>query len=165
MMMRNSSRNMKICNSDIYYNKFVSSKNYYRATTISSYLFTSSSFNSITQLGNSSSCYFQTAPYSSFPAMEGTKGEVEFIKKGDVVNLNDLLFTKHRDYLVKYNHHQQVKAAHLAGKVIVLYFVPLLPDCSPSRSTSSLIDTYTYLLPDNNFEEIRYLLTLLEKRW
>lgn len=46
------------------------------------------------------------------------------IRKGDVVCLSDLLFTKNRDYLVK-NNNQQVKAEQLAGKVIVIYFVPL----------------------------------------
>ncbi|XP_074361926.1 putative nucleoredoxin 1 isoform X2 [Apium graveolens] len=73
-----------------------------------------------------------------------------------MINLNDLLFTKHRDYLVKYDDAQQVKAAHLAGKVTVLYFVPLRPVYSntSSRSRSFLIDTYTYLLPDNNFEVV-----------
>ncbi|KAK1378817.1 hypothetical protein POM88_025561 [Heracleum sosnowskyi] len=37
------------------------------------------------------------------------------IRKGDVVCLSDLLFTKNRDYLVK-NNNQQVKAEQLAGK-------------------------------------------------
>ncbi|KAK1356033.1 hypothetical protein POM88_049289 [Heracleum sosnowskyi] len=79
------------------------------------YKFLSPRTNTITtsSFSSSSSCYFQTAPYTSYPvhpqhgAMEETKGQIPVIKKGDVINLNDLLFTKHRDYLVKYNHHQQ----------------------------------------------------------
>lgn len=39
----------------------------------------------------------------------------------------------------------------MAGKVIVLYFVPLDLD---SRSVLSLTETYNYLLPDNVFEVV-----------
>nr|XP_017254306.1 PREDICTED: probable nucleoredoxin 1 isoform X2 [Daucus carota subsp. sativus] len=46
------------------------------------------------------------------------------IQKGDVVCLADLLFTRNRDSLVK-NNNQQVKAEQLAGKVVVIFFVPL----------------------------------------
>ncbi|KAL8123451.1 hypothetical protein AgCh_011427 [Apium graveolens] len=96
---------------------------------------------------SSSRCYSRPAT---------VEGEDGIIRKGDMINLNDLLFTEHRDYLVKYDDAQQVKAAHLAGKVTVLYFVPLRPVYSntSSRSRSFLIDTYTYLLPDNNFEVV-----------
>ncbi|KAL8093182.1 hypothetical protein AgCh_035171 [Apium graveolens] len=88
-------------------------------------------------------------------AKEETEGELQIIRKGDMTDLHYLLFTKDRDYLVKYNDDRQVKAVHLAGKVIVLYFVPLHHDyLSSRRSTSFLIDTYTYLLPDNNFEVV-----------
>lgn len=31
------------------------------------------------------------------------------IKRGDVINLNDLLFTKDRDYLIRYNDNGQVR--------------------------------------------------------
>lgn len=34
--------------------------------------------------------------------------ELEPVRKGDMINLHDLLFTKNRDYLVKYNDDQQV---------------------------------------------------------
>lgn len=34
--------------------------------------------------------------------------ELEPVKKGDVINLHDLLFTKNRDYLVRYNAKEQV---------------------------------------------------------
>ncbi|KAK1352082.1 hypothetical protein POM88_053796 [Heracleum sosnowskyi] len=42
-----------------------------------------------------------------------TQGETKIIRKGDTISLQDLLFTKDRDYLVRYNGDQQVKAAHL----------------------------------------------------
>lgn len=57
-----------------------------------------------------------------------------------------------------------MKAAHLADKVIVLYFVPLLPDYSSSRSRSFLIDTYNYLLPDNSFEVVLVAYGIAEDR-
>ncbi|KAK1352083.1 hypothetical protein POM88_053797 [Heracleum sosnowskyi] len=47
-----------------------------------------------------------------------TQGEIKIIRKGDTISLHDLLFTKDRDHLVRYNGDQQVKAAHLAGKGI-----------------------------------------------
>ncbi|KAK1389955.1 hypothetical protein POM88_018133 [Heracleum sosnowskyi] len=47
------------------------------------------------------------------------------IERGDVINLPDLLFTKNRDYLVKYSDNQRVMAEQLAGKVVVLFFVSL----------------------------------------
>ncbi|KAK1356034.1 hypothetical protein POM88_049290 [Heracleum sosnowskyi] len=83
--------------------------------------------------------------------------EHKVIRKGDTINLHTLLFTEYRDYVVRYidNIQVQVKAAQLAGKVIVLYFLPLHQDYVYSRmSISHLIDTYTYLLPDNVFEVV-----------
>ncbi|KAK1367220.1 hypothetical protein POM88_042781 [Heracleum sosnowskyi] len=65
--------------------------------------------------------------------MEETKGEAQIMRKGDGINLNDLLFTKDRDYLVKHRDDKQVKAVHLAGKLIVLYFMPLHRDPNPHR--------------------------------
>ncbi|KAK1350706.1 hypothetical protein POM88_054577 [Heracleum sosnowskyi] len=50
------------------------------------------------------------------------------VTKGDIIDLHDLLFTENRDYLIKYKDNQKVKAEHLAGKVIVLYFSPLSTD-------------------------------------
>ncbi|KAK1354704.1 hypothetical protein POM88_047960 [Heracleum sosnowskyi] len=47
------------------------------------------------------------------------------VREGDVINLPNLLFTENRDYLVKYNDDQKVKAAQLVGKAILLYFVPV----------------------------------------
>lgn len=48
-----------------------------------------------------------------------------------------------------------MKAAQLVGKVIVLYFLPVHHDYVYSRmSISYLIDTYTYLMPDNVFEVV-----------
>ncbi|KAK1354702.1 hypothetical protein POM88_047958 [Heracleum sosnowskyi] len=46
------------------------------------------------------------------------------VREGDVINLPNLLFTENRDYLVKYNDDQKVRAAQLVGKAILLYFVP-----------------------------------------
>uniref|UniRef100_A0A164UNZ2 protein-disulfide reductase n=1 Tax=Daucus carota subsp. sativus TaxID=79200 RepID=A0A164UNZ2_DAUCS len=71
-----------------------------------------------------------------------------------MINLHDLLFTKNRDYLVKYNDDQQVKAAQLAGKVIILYFVRLNSDPLESVYILSLVETYTYLLPDHCLEVV-----------
>ncbi|KAL8123450.1 hypothetical protein AgCh_011426 [Apium graveolens] len=83
--------------------------------------------------------------------------ENKVIRKGDIINLYDLLFTKYRDYVIRHKDHVdvQVKASQLAGKVLVLYFLPLHHDYVYSRiSISYLIDTYTYLLPDNVFEVV-----------
>ncbi|KAK1376785.1 hypothetical protein POM88_032978 [Heracleum sosnowskyi] len=61
---------------------------------------------------------------------EANGGEVEGpdlqkkIKKGDKINLHDLLFTKDRDYLVRYQDNQRVKAEHLAAKIISLLASP-----------------------------------------
>ena len=48
----------------------------------------------------------------------------QIIRKGDVISLKDILFTKNRDYLVK-NNKERVKAEHLEDKVVVIYFLPL----------------------------------------
>ncbi|KAK1380049.1 hypothetical protein POM88_026793 [Heracleum sosnowskyi] len=50
----------------------------------------------------------------------GTEVEEELtsINKGDIVNLSQLLFTKNRDYLIKCNTGQRVKAGQLLGKCI-----------------------------------------------
>ncbi|KAK1352080.1 hypothetical protein POM88_053794 [Heracleum sosnowskyi] len=80
--------------------------------------------------------------------------EHKVIRKGDKINLQNLLFTHYRDYVIGHND-VRVKSAELAGKVIVLYFLPLHHDLVYSKmSTSYLTDTYTYLLPDNVFEVV-----------
>ncbi|KAK1390187.1 hypothetical protein POM88_018365 [Heracleum sosnowskyi] len=43
------------------------------------------------------------------------------IKEGDIINLSDLLFTKNRDYLVKYNN-ERVPFCQLSGKRYWDYF-------------------------------------------
>ncbi|KAK1354400.1 hypothetical protein POM88_047656 [Heracleum sosnowskyi] len=136
------SKSMKLCSQDI--KNYVTSRNYYKLTAPG---FTSS-LNS----------YFQTCAYSHHSEnREHVFEEHKVIKKGDVINLRDLLFTKYRDYVVRYedNIEVQVKSVHLEGKVIVLYFLPLHHDYLYSRmSISYLADTYTYLLPDNVFEVV-----------
>ncbi|KAK1390701.1 hypothetical protein POM88_018879 [Heracleum sosnowskyi] len=49
--------------------------------------------------------------------------EATCIKKGDIVNLSDLIFTKDRDYLIKCNDGKRVKFEQFAGKVVVIYFM------------------------------------------
>ncbi|KAK1356032.1 hypothetical protein POM88_049288 [Heracleum sosnowskyi] len=114
--------------------------------------------NSSTRIPTCISTCRQASTCGHFPEMkEQLLEEHKVIRKGDTINLHDLLFTKYRDYVVRYkdNIQVQVKAAQLAGKVIVLYFLPLHHDYVYSRiSISYLIDTYTYLLPDNVFEVV-----------
>ncbi|KAL8094135.1 putative nucleoredoxin 1 isoform X2 [Apium graveolens] len=85
-----------------------------------------------------------------------TREEEELkVKEGDIINLMDLLFTENRDYLVKYNGDQKVKAEQLAGKAILLYFVPVFePSTMEMEWTTSLVDIYYDLLPNNDFEVI-----------
>ncbi|KAK1355175.1 hypothetical protein POM88_048431 [Heracleum sosnowskyi] len=47
---------------------------------------------------------------------EDVETKKKLINKGDVINLHDLLFTQNRDYLVRYQDNQQVKAEHLEDK-------------------------------------------------
>lgn len=47
-----------------------------------------------------------------------------------------------------------MKAAQLAGKVIILYFVRLNSDPLESVYILSLVETYTYLLPDHCLEVV-----------
>ncbi|KAL6580367.1 hypothetical protein OROMI_008391 [Orobanche minor] len=56
---------------------------------------------------------------------EDIETKKKLINKGDVINLHDLLFTRNRDYLVRYQDNQQVKAEHLEDKVILIYFTPI----------------------------------------
>ncbi|KAK1348051.1 hypothetical protein POM88_055000 [Heracleum sosnowskyi] len=50
------------------------------------------------------------------------------IKQGDTVNINKLLFTKHRNFLLKSNSKQLVRAEDLQGKIIVLLFANMSND-------------------------------------
>ncbi|KAL1821881.1 hypothetical protein ACET3Z_016750 [Daucus carota] len=80
------------------------------------------------------------------------------LEKGDIISLNDLLFTPTRNYLVK-NNNQHVKAEELKGKVVILYFVPLSGHSIPYNNkdvfSSELKDVYNDLLPlNNNFEVV-----------
>ncbi|XP_017246060.1 probable nucleoredoxin 1 isoform X2 [Daucus carota subsp. sativus] len=78
------------------------------------------------------------------------------IEKGDFVDLSTLLFTANRDYLVKYNHPQQVRAEQLAGKVIGIYFLPLrfLYDRDGNEHSKALMGTYNDLKSKNCFEVV-----------
>ncbi|KAL6554691.1 hypothetical protein OROHE_007430 [Orobanche hederae] len=49
---------------------------------------------------------------------EDIETKKKLINKGDVINLHDLLFTQNRDYLVRYQDNQQVKAEHLEDKTV-----------------------------------------------
>ncbi|KAL6512427.1 hypothetical protein OROHE_020039 [Orobanche hederae] len=115
--------------------------------------------------------------------MEQAQEKLMEIRNGDMINLYNYLFTKKRDYLVKYNNQQfahmsfpaevleainlfgsilgkveitqKVKAEQLEGKVIAVYFMPLPPDFLQERmSTTFLMDTYNYLLPRAGFEVV-----------
>ncbi|XP_063942572.1 probable nucleoredoxin 1 isoform X2 [Daucus carota subsp. sativus] len=78
------------------------------------------------------------------------------VKEGDIINLMDLLFTENRDYLVKHSDDLKVKAEHLVGKAILLYFVPICSELTSMERelTTSLVDIYYDLLPNNDFEVI-----------
>nr|XP_017225585.1 PREDICTED: probable nucleoredoxin 1 isoform X2 [Daucus carota subsp. sativus] len=82
--------------------------------------------------------------------------ELTSVSSGDIVNLHELLFTKNRDYLIKFNG-DQVKAEQFADKVIVIYFVllPLVDNNSAERVgliTERLKDVYNFLPPNKGFE-------------
>ncbi|KAK1361542.1 hypothetical protein POM88_046016 [Heracleum sosnowskyi] len=47
------------------------------------------------------------------------------IRKGDVIDLHEFLFTTYRDCLIRNDGKPQVMAEQLAGKVIIMYFVSL----------------------------------------
>lgn len=78
------------------------------------------------------------------------------IERGDIINLPELLFTKNRDYLVKYNSDEKVKAEQLAGKVIVILFISLAHDLylDERESITFLTDIYSELYPKGCFEVI-----------
>ncbi|KAL6544900.1 hypothetical protein OROMI_023762 [Orobanche minor] len=81
--------------------------------------------------------------------------EPKRIAKGDIIDLHDLLFTKNRDYLVRYQDNQHVKAEHLAAKVIVIYFLSLRGYTDYiRRGISHLEDLYDELYPQNGFEVV-----------
>ncbi|KAK1385207.1 hypothetical protein POM88_022942 [Heracleum sosnowskyi] len=86
--------------------------------------------------------------------LETKEKQLEMIEKGDTVNLSELLFTKNRDYLIRYNDPQRVTADQLAGKVVVLYFVREDPHRRRDTSMASLIDVYNDLKPKNCFEVV-----------
>lgn len=77
------------------------------------------------------------------------------VKTGDRFNLSDLLFTKDRDFLIKYNHNQPVKAEQLANKFIVLYFASLVVRDTQLRIKEvHLLDVYKELHPKGLLEVV-----------
>ncbi|KAL8114913.1 putative nucleoredoxin 1 [Apium graveolens] len=76
------------------------------------------------------------------------------ISKGDVIDLHDLLFTKNRDYLVRYQNNQQVKAEHLAAKVIAIYFTPIMDIHCMRYYVPLLENLHIKLYPQNGFEVV-----------
>lgn len=77
------------------------------------------------------------------------------IESGDVINLPDLLFTKNRDYLVRYIDNQRVMAEQLAGKIVVLFFVSLCNGNTGGVWGDYIRihkDLYNDLKPENNYE-------------
>ncbi|KAL8093570.1 putative nucleoredoxin 1-2 [Apium graveolens] len=80
-----------------------------------------------------------------------------FAQKGDTIDLNDLLFTNERDYLIK-NDNQQVKAEDLEGKIVALYFLPLPHRTYDYNRTkwdvTFIMDDYKELQQHNNFEVV-----------
>ncbi|KAL8144746.1 hypothetical protein AgCh_003084 [Apium graveolens] len=67
---------------------------------------------------------------------------VQEIKKGDVVDISTLLFTKRRNYLLK-GDNQWVQAKKLDVKVIVLYFMNLVSGRDDwMQETTCLVDIY-----------------------
>ncbi|KAK1385210.1 hypothetical protein POM88_022945 [Heracleum sosnowskyi] len=93
-----------------------------------------------------------------FTAKHGCDSEEENrIQKGDHVNLSQLLFTTNRDYLIRFNDPRPVTADKFAGKVIVLYFVPINRDsiCDETNTyRNTLVDTYNDLKSKNCFEVV-----------
>ncbi|XP_074345760.1 putative nucleoredoxin 1 isoform X1 [Apium graveolens] len=87
--------------------------------------------------------------------LESQEEELRIIEKGDIVNLSELLFSKNRNDLIRYNDPQLVTADQLAGKVVLMYFVPCAPYFSrKDTSMVSLIDVYNDLKPKNCFEVV-----------
>ncbi|KAL6542722.1 hypothetical protein OROHE_010242 [Orobanche hederae] len=76
------------------------------------------------------------------------------IAKGDIIDLHDLLFTKNRDYLVRYQDNQHVKAEHLAAKVIVIYFTPQVGHDISRYYVPLLENIYINLYPHDGFEVV-----------
>ncbi|XP_074362254.1 putative nucleoredoxin 1 [Apium graveolens] len=78
-------------------------------------------------------------------------------KKGDRVNLTELLFSKDREFRITYiDHNRPVQAKHLEGKVIVLHFVPLVPwpEYFMRYETTILMDIYHVLQRKGGFEVV-----------
>ncbi|KAL6558384.1 ATP-citrate synthase alpha chain protein 1 [Orobanche minor] len=74
------------------------------------------------------------------------------LQEGDTVDLYDLLFTKDRDYLIKCNGGQKVKAEQLEGMVVVIYFDSVLN--IDLKCLKSLTYIYNDLHPKNGFEVV-----------
>ncbi|KAK1358868.1 hypothetical protein POM88_043342 [Heracleum sosnowskyi] len=103
---------------------------------------------------NHPTCMF----YHSKREDECDSEKLNIIKQGDVVDVSELLFSKHRDYLIRYNDPNPVTAEQLAGKFIVIYFLPFhyhVDIHPPDRIfKESLIDIYNDLKFKNCFEVV-----------
>lgn len=49
--------------------------------------------------------------------LESEEKQLKIIEKGDVVNLSDLLFTKNRDYLIRYNDPELVLSSIVTNSI------------------------------------------------
>ncbi|KAL6509825.1 hypothetical protein OROGR_022313 [Orobanche gracilis] len=100
--------------------------------------------------------------------LEKYKRQFQKVTKGDVIDLCEFLFTKDRDYLIRYNDKTPVKAEHLAGKVILLYFVSLslhpIARHAQSSDTLLLLDIYQYLQHNNDFEIVLIAIYDIDER-
>lgn len=67
-----------------------------------------------------SKALYETEDESDAGEVEGPERKKK-IKKGDKINLHDLLFTKDRDYLVRYQDNQRVRYVY----ILVIYFLTL----------------------------------------
>ncbi|KAL8110213.1 putative nucleoredoxin 1 [Apium graveolens] len=78
------------------------------------------------------------------------------LRKGDIVNLSQILFTETRDFLITYKDRARpVQAKHMQGKFVVLHFVPLVPWTARLRLwVSSLVEVYEQLQPKGCFEVV-----------
>ncbi|WOH16084.1 hypothetical protein DCAR_0935633 [Daucus carota subsp. sativus] len=75
--------------------------------------------------------------------------ELTSVSSGDIVNLHELLFTKNRDYLIKFNG-DQVKAEQFADKIVFV----AVDDDDTSFEEEMLFDPLPKTDLENDFEEV-----------
>lgn len=84
--------------------------------------------------------------------------DVTRVKEGDRIDIIPLLFPKHRDFLLKSNTDQLVKADDLRGKLIVLFFANVY-DSTWIHDSFCLIDVYNQIHHTSPFEVVFVPLT------